>query len=131
MRALVPRLRLLVAVLAVVLGAGSGLPGLVGALAGAGDHVCTCGTGGDHAACPVCNPGLAEAPRFGAPAARAVPCGTARFAVFASGEMSTLPLAAKVGARVVSRAAVDRRAAPAHSALSDEPATPPPRAATT
>ncbi len=129
MHVLVPRLRLLVAVLALVLGAGSGLPGIVRALVGAGEHVCTCAAGGDHASCPVCNPGLLEHHRSRAPACERLPCGSGAFAAFAGGEVSILPPAASIPARILERTPLSRAVSRARLDVPLEPATPPPRAA--
>jgi hypothetical protein len=120
-----------VAVVALGLAAGGGLPGLVLALAGPATHVCTCASGGDHGTCPVCNPSLGEHRRSSAPAAKGVPCGDPRVAIGAPGELSTLPspllgiAPAGVWLRAprMQRTDVDQVIA--------EPATPPPRSSGT
>ncbi len=72
--------RLVVAAVLVSLGCGVGLPGIVSALTTADSHVCTCASGGSHAACPVCNPGAhAHASRH--VALDGMPCGEKRVAV--------------------------------------------------
>jgi hypothetical protein len=132
MRQVAMRLHIVLAVVAVValaLAAGSGLPGLVLALAGPATHVCTCAIGGNHATCPVCNPSLGEQSRArsSAPAAQGAPCGDPRVAIGAPGELSTLPSplvgVAPAGAWVraprTQRTDIDQVIA--------EPATPPPR----
>jgi hypothetical protein len=127
MRQVAMRLHIVLAVVALTLAAGGGLPGLVLALAGPSTHVCTCASGGNHATCPVCNPSLGEHRGSSAPAAQGVPCGDPRVAIGAAGEPSTLPSlllgVAPAGAWVRAprpqRTDVDQVIA--------EPATPPPR----
>ena len=117
----------LVAVLAVMLAGGVGLPGLVLALAPASGHVCTCTSGGTHASCPVCNPTLRETRRSTRPVADGAPCGDRRLGDLGPGEPSTLP-----APFVALAAPLHRPPAPSPQALSPddvhlEPLTPPPR----
>src|SRR5580704_10164856 len=91
MRQVATRLHIVLAILVAMLAAGRGLTGLALALHGPAAHVCSCASGGDHAACPVCNPLLAEHRQSSRPAAQGVPCGDPRLAVGAPGEVTTLP----------------------------------------
>ena len=127
MRQVATRFRLALAILALMLGAGRGLPGLVAALSGSTTHVCTCASGGDHASCPVCNATLSEPRRSRRPAAEGVPCGDRRVAVGTPGEASTLPapLLAVVPAR--GWLGAPRAANVDIEQVILEPSTPPPR----
>lgn len=126
-------LRLVVAALAatlvVALAPGAGLPGLVRALVRAPRHVCTCSTGGTHAACKVCNPSLARQHRSRVPAFEGLPCGDRRVAVAVAVDpaLGPAPLlgAAPPFARLAAPAA-DRFVLQQPFL---EPATPPPRLA--
>jgi hypothetical protein len=118
----------IVAALVVMLGCGSGLPGIVRTLAGVGaDHVCTCVSGGSHASCPVCNPALRHEGRSRAPALEGVPCGEGRLAMEAAVDPAVIP-----ESRVVKPASPTGVDGPhALSVAPDdafiEPWTPPPR----
>lgn len=131
MRQVAKRLYVVLAILVAMLAAGRGLPGLVGALHGPAAHVCTCASGGDHAACPACNPLFTEHRQSTRPAAQGVPCGDSRLAVGAPGEVSTLPSPlvgmAPAGAWV---RAPQTQSLPVEQVIA-EPATPPPRSQTT
>jgi hypothetical protein len=127
MRQIAVRLRLALAMLALMLGAGRGLPGLVTALSGATTHVCTCASGGDHASCPVCNASLSEHRRSHRPAARGVPCGDPRVAVGAPGEAGTLPAPLQALAAAREWVAAPRTEKAEVPLVFLEPSTPPPR----
>jgi hypothetical protein len=131
MRQVAVHFRLALAILALMLGAGRGLPGLVTALSGTATHVCTCASGGDHASCPVCNAKLSEHRRSHRPAAEGVPCGDPRVAVGTPGESSTLPapLLAIAPARVW--VAAPRAEKSEIELVFLEPSTPPPRRSAT
>jgi hypothetical protein len=133
MRSLLPRLHALALaagiVVAVILGGGNGLPGIVWALSGAGEHVCTCASGGSHASCPVCNHALQERSRSHLPSVDGLPCGDRRIAGGPMGEVATLQ-----HARVHLVPAVSGVAAASADPVSLpdrdlEPVTPPPRSA--
>jgi hypothetical protein len=126
-RALIPLLRLLVAVLA----CGSGLPGLVLALTDAKAHVCTCASGGSHASCPVCNKTLVDEQHSPGPRVDGVPCGDRRVATGVACDPGVLP-AAFVGAPPIRAYLRAPRAgcAPEEQRFL-EPATPPPRSVST
>jgi hypothetical protein len=134
MHAVVQRLHALAAlasvIVALVLAAGDGLPGLVQALASTDVHVCTCSTGGSHASCPVCSHALGASrsePRSGLDSFDGVPCGDRRVAAGALGDPA-LPAASFVllpaGEQACLGHAVAMRSPPPRHV---EPATPPPR----
>jgi hypothetical protein len=138
MRIGLPRLRAVAAAvwaalaltLALMLGGGNGLPGLVRTLADADAHVCTCATGGSHASCPVCNHALQASPRTsGSPSVQGLPCGDRGVAAAAVGELATLPPSLVSVVPVARRLAAltAEGLAPPDRLL--EPATPPPRSA--
>ena len=113
-----------------MLALGNGLPGIAHALGDAAAHVCTCASGGDHAACRVCNPTLTAQRPSRRPAAQGAPCGGRRFATTApSDETTTLP-SPIVGAAIPT---VRLDAPRAQAFLFDqarlEPPIPPPRIA--
>jgi hypothetical protein len=116
-------------VVAMMLGGGNGLPGLVWALSSADAHVCTCSSGGSHASCPVCNHALQAPSRSHRPSVDGLPCGDRRVAAAPVGQLATLPPALlelpSVDGRVA--AAIAAPAAPADRHC--EPVTPPPRSA--
>jgi hypothetical protein len=70
----------LVAAMVMMLGCGRGLPGIVRTLVGT-EHVCTCASGGSHAACPVCNTSLLREPRSHVRTIEGVPCGEKRLLI--------------------------------------------------
>jgi hypothetical protein len=127
MRQVAARLRIVLAILVATLATGRGMPGLVQALIGPPAHVCSCAAGGDHAACPVCNPHLQEEQRSPVPAVQGLPCGDPRVAIGAPGEASTLtvPLLAFVPAGAWTPA--PRPEPILVEQMIPEPATPPPR----
>jgi hypothetical protein len=127
MRALVSRVQFVVAILVAMLAAGNSLPGIAHALGDAAAHVCTCASGGDHAACPVCNPKLTEPRRAEHPTVDGVPCGSRRFATAGASEVTTLPSPLVAAAARVVRLDAPRaqRLVPEQALL--EPMTPPPR----
>jgi hypothetical protein len=130
-RALIPLLRLLVAVVVAVLACGSGLPGLLLALGDASAHVCTCASGSSHASCPVCNKTLVDEERSPGPRVDGAPCGDQRVATGVACDPGVLP-AAFVGASPIRAYLRAPRAgyAPEEQRYL-EPATPPPRSAST
>jgi len=133
MRSLLTRLHALALaagiVVAVILGGGNGLPGIVWALSGAGEHVCTCASGGSHASCPVCNHALQERSRSHLPAVDGLPCGDRRIAAGPMGEEATIPQALVRLVPAVSGVAA-ASADPIGPPDRDlEPVTPPPRSA--
>ncbi len=131
MRQVALRLRIVLAILVAMVGLGRGLPGIVQTLIGPPSHVCTCAAGGDHAACPVCNPTLAEHHRSGEPAADGVPCGDPRVAIGAPGEVSTLPAPQLGLVRIAEWTPAPRPERIIVEDVIPEPATPPPRRVTT
>jgi hypothetical protein len=121
-------LRLVVASLVVALGSGSGLPGLVRALAPPVGHVCTCASGGSHGSCPVCNGShLATPSRLCA--LRGVPCGEDRLGLGVGCELGVLPGAGEDPRPAFERAGPACQADLAPELAFVEPATPPPRLA--
>ncbi len=121
----VPVVSLLVAVLAVMLGCGNGLPGIVRTVIGT-EHVCTCASGGSHASCPVCNPSLREG-RPPAPALEGVPCGDGRLATVVAADPAVIPVPCAVVAASVSGIEVPQPVAGAPPEQFVQPSTPPPR----
>jgi len=133
MRSPFPRLQALALaagiVVAVILGAGNGLPGIVRALSGAGEHVCTCSSGGSHASCPVCSHALQAPSRSRLPAVDGVPCGDRGVAFGPMGEVATIPSALVdlvPAVNVIAAASIAPVAPPDRNV---EPVTPPPRSA--
>jgi hypothetical protein len=124
-------LAIALAVVASVLGAGRGLPGLTLALRGADAHVCTCASGGDHATCPICNGSLREHRPSRRPAADAIPCGDPRVTIGAPSEVSTLAAPLLGLARPYAWVARPLRQRSSVQQIILEPSTPPPRAAAT
>jgi hypothetical protein len=127
MRQVAVRLRIVLAILVAMVGAGRGLPGIVEALLGPPAHVCTCVAGGEHAACPVCNPITAERHPSREPVARGLPCGDTRVAVGGPGEASTLPSPLFGLVRAVTWIPAPRFERNVIEQVIPEPATPPPR----
>jgi hypothetical protein len=134
MRQVAKRFRLAVAIViamvALIMGAGHGLPGLVTAMSGSTTHVCTCASGGDHASCPVCN-ATATAHRSARPAAQGVPCGDPRVAVGTPGEASMLPAPLLAVAPASTWIGAPRPAKADIEQIILEPSTPPPRRSAT
>ncbi len=91
MRSAALPVRFVIAALVLLLGAGSGLSGLVRALGATSAHVCTCASGGSHASCPVCNQALQAPSRSRAPVVDGLPCGDRRIGTVASTDPVTLP----------------------------------------
>jgi hypothetical protein len=120
--ALVP---LLVAVLAMMLGCGNGLPGIVRTVVGT-EHVCTCASGGSHSSCPVCNPSLHEA-RSRTPTLEGVPCGEGRFAVGAGPDVAVIPATCAVSVALVSGTYPFPGSSGTPPDQFVQPSTPPPR----
>jgi hypothetical protein len=118
-RAFVP----IVAILIAMLTGGSGLAGLVRVLGPAHAHVCTCASGGSHAACPVCNPSLAESP-----AVDGVPCGGQRSACVVASDPVTLRVTPTVVEPPAVRQSVASTPRRQLEDVSLEPKIPPPRA---
>lgn len=116
---------LLVAVLAVMLSCGNGLPGIVRTVMGT-EHVCTCARGGSHASCPVCNPSLHEG-RSRTPALEGVPCGDGRLATAVGADPAVIPVPCAVVAASVSGIEVPQPVAGAPPKEFVQPSTPPPR----
>jgi len=121
----------IIAVLAMMLGCGNGLPGIVRTLAaGVGaDHVCTCASGGSHTSCPVCNPTPRHEGRSGTPVLEGVPCGEGRLAMGAVTDPAVIP-----DSRIVKPASLwGVESLPQVSVVPGvefvEPWTPPPRSA--
>ncbi|HZU82809.1 MAG TPA: hypothetical protein VE987_07830 [Polyangiaceae bacterium] len=114
-----------VAALVVTLGTGAGLPGVVRALTASSGHVCTCATGGSHAACPVCNPSL-SASRSHELAIDGRPCGGGRLAV-GEGDSGLVPEFGASPRAPFTKATAWRPEARPPTSVPDEPLTPPPR----
>ena len=128
-RDLAPWVRVAVAAVVISLVGGAGLPGIVSALAPTSTHVCTCASGGNHRACPICNSSLGLAPSRASKhrAVRGVPCGDPRVAIAVPGDLGTLP---EPSARLVvgsepANSARDVMRSPDQAPA--ETATPPPR----
>ncbi len=121
-RSLMPLLAVVVAMLV----AGPGLPGIVASLGPGTSHVCTCASGGSHAACPICNGSLASR-RSHRVEARGVPCGERRLA----GDTVEAGIVAAPVARLQSAAVMRLPAAlfelPPFEDVPFDPSTPPPR----
>jgi hypothetical protein len=131
MRALVSHLQIVAAILIAMLAMGRGLPGIVSALRDAPSHVCTCASGGDHASCPVCNKTLEEHRASPCPEAKRVPCGNGHVADAASGEVVTLPAPVALVARSLEKLDAPSARYVVIRQFLLEPATPPPRSAST
>jgi hypothetical protein len=134
MRALVSHLQIVAAVLVAMLAMGRGLPGIVSAVVDSPSHVCTCASGGDHASCPVCNRSLLEQPASASShvEAKGVPCGRAHgVGAMADGEVVILPAAAAVVRPLLASGEAIPSRYVSILQLSLEPATPPPRVAST
>jgi hypothetical protein len=131
MRSALSRFHLVVAILVAMLAAGSGLPGLVRVLSNADAHVCTCASGGAHASCPVCNPSLGEHTRSRGPAVDGVPCGEGRVGVAAPSQPATLPAPLLGTSSPGTLVPAPRAEWIALEEGISEPATPPPRIAST
>jgi hypothetical protein len=116
-------------VVALMLGGGSGLPGVVWALSGAGAHVCTCSSGGSHASCPVCSHALQAPSHSHAPSVDGMPCGDRRLAAGPMGEPAMLPPSLVELVPVVDRVAPVPATGVDPPFCPREPATPPPRTA--
>jgi len=129
-RALVPHLQIVIALLVAMLAAGRGLPGLIQAARGMEAHVCTCAAGADHASCPVCNRAL-ENRRSPRPAAEGVPCGPRGVMTDAEGDVGTLPPVVLALVPPSARLPAPRALTPEDRDIPLEPATPPPRRAAT
>lgn len=123
-------MRLQVAVLVAVLFSSSGLASLMRAVVPSA-HVCTCASGGSHAACPVCNPRLASRHHSAIPAFDGVPCGDGRSAIVGSGDVAIVPAMPVELTAVSVRSALSAQQPVAPSDRALEPSTPPPRTSAT
>jgi hypothetical protein len=120
-------LRIVLAVLVLSLGGGSGTPGLVRALAAADSHVCTCASGGSHAACPVCNPMTFEKAHSRHSSVNGTPCGETRTSLWGASEPGVVPAASRIVEAPSVRLRSVRALAPRPDTVVLRPATPPPR----
>jgi hypothetical protein len=133
MRTLLVTVRLAAAVVALMLAAGPGLSGLVRTVSGANEHVCTCASGGSHASCPVCSHSLRTRSQSHSkePVADGTPCGDPRIGVVAGREPGAPPPSFALVAPRVTRLAAPRFEQDDLDERFLEPATPPPRFAST
>jgi hypothetical protein len=116
-------------VIALMMGGGNGLPGLVWALSASDAHVCTCASGGSHASCPVCSHALQAPSHSRAPSVDGMPCGDRRLAAGPMGELATLPPSLVDLVPVVDRVPALPATGVDPPLCHREPATPPPRTA--
>lgn len=123
-----PFVRLVIVALVAMLGAGSGLSGLVRALAPS-EHVCTCVSGGSHASCPVCNPALGRRTHSHSCAIDGVPCGERGGAIQVAGDPAVVAPPPNVGSCPFSRASAPVATRAELLDVSSKPTTPPPRIA--